>query len=353
MSVAEVEVGAEIKGRATSPAEEAEINAARAVASQAKNIPTGLIEVSEIKLRGVDTDGEEFLNLAQSIRTKGVLNSILVRAEPLGDGLMKYHLIDGLQRFTAAKALGLAYIPANVVSADDDEALIMQIVTNTCRVQTKPAEYAQHLYRILSRSPLETKDSLAKKLSVARSWIDSHLQLTKLTPAAAELVDQGKIKLNNAFVLAKLPAEEQPAWIDAAQNEPTETFGPRAKARAKELKDAASKGKDAEQAEWQPTPHLRRVGDLKEELAAIVTGEGESGLLAELETGGFKIEREAIQHIMKWLFNVHPAGVQKQEEEHKARVAKAEAAKAKRKQEQEEAKAKAAAAKAADPFAPV
>lgn len=337
-------------GRVVSESEAQEIEAAKAVASSARDIPIGLIEVAEIALRGVDTDGEEFQNLVQSIRQNGVLNSIVVRKIDLGGGHTKYNLIDGLQRFTASKSLALETIPANVVDADDDAALVMQIVTNATRVQTKPAEYAGHLYRLLARDPSETRTSLAAKLSVSRAWIDRHLQLNSLIPAAAELVDAGKINLTNAFVLAKLPAEEQPAWIDAAQNEKPETFSVRAKERAKELKDAMNKGEDAKAAEWSPSPHLRRVGVIKEEHDAIVNGNGDSDLLAQLEKHKVKGDAAVVKFTMDWLLNLDPDGVEKQKNEHAAAEEKAKAAKEKREKEREAAKIQAEEAKKKDPF---
>ena len=224
--------------RSVDAMEKEEIAAAQEKAgSNVRVIPLGMIERSEISLRDVDRQREEYQLLVNSIRERGVLQPILVR-ELDGLGVTKYGLIDGLQRFSASTDAGKESIPAFVVNMNDGELLEAQIITNATRVVTKPAEYSRHLLRILSRNPFMTVTQLAQKVCQSKTWVEQRLSLNKLQDGIQELVDAGKIHLTNAYALSKLPEEEQAEHVDAAQTEQPQTFVPRMKARVKDIRDA-------------------------------------------------------------------------------------------------------------------
>ncbi|PJC72335.1 MAG: hypothetical protein CO013_09825, partial [Syntrophobacterales bacterium CG_4_8_14_3_um_filter_58_8] len=74
------------------------------------DIPLALINVGEQVRSRIDQEGEAFLALVESIREKGVLESVIVTPR---DG--KYLLIAGERRLLACQELGLATIPARVI----------------------------------------------------------------------------------------------------------------------------------------------------------------------------------------------------------------------------------------------
>lgn len=332
--------------------ERAEIEAARAAAGGVQNIPLALIEKSEVALRGVNRQSEEFQQLVNSIRKRGVLNSILVRKIVAPGGVVKYGLIDGLQRFTASGDAGRTHIPANVVEMDDAELLEAQIITNMNRIATKPAELSKHLLRMLSRNPVMTIVQLAEKVCQSESWVSQRLSLNKLDSKIQELVDNEQIQLTNAYALSKIPEEEQGEHVDAAMTESPKTFVPRMKARVKEIRDAKNKGRDAGAAEFKPTQHLQKVGDVKHEYAVLHGEEkGDSMLKAVLEKNGVKLSgdtEKAIKLALAWMLHFDPQSQEEQKAKAEARKKRQKEEAERRKKEREKEKEKKAAQVAAD-----
>jgi|2_EtaG_2_1085320.scaffolds.fasta_scaffold00029_108 ParB/RepB/Spo0J family partition protein len=332
--------------RSVDAIEKEEIAAAQEKAGTVtKIIPLGLIEKSEISLRDVDRQREEYQLLVNSIRERGVLQPILVR-ELDSLGVTKYGLIDGLQRFTASTDAGRFEIPAFVVSMDDGELLEAQIITNATRVVTRPAEYSRHLLRILSRNPFMTVTQLAQKVCQSKTWVEQRLSLNKLQDGIQELVDAGKIHLTNAYALSKLPEEEQAEHVDAAQTEQPQTFVPRMKARVKEIRDAKKAGKDAAPAEFQPAMHLRKITVLKEEFEAVAEGSG--AILALVTDGGLTSPSDIVSLALAWTLNFDEASQQAQREADIVRKQKKKDEVERKKKEREDAKQDAAAKDAAN-----
>lgn len=306
-------------------------------------IPISLIRESEVALRTVNRNSEEYLQLVESIRQKGVLNSVSVREVKDEHGVLTYGLVDGLHRFTAAKDAGLTEIPANITKLDDRELLEAQIIANIHKIETKPVEYTKQMTRILAGNPTLTKRELAARLAKTEAWISQRLSLTKLTDAVAKMVDDDTIKLSNAYALAKLPPEEQANFVDRAATDPPDVFVPAIYARVKEIRDAKIKGKDAAPAQFVPTPHLQKLSEVKkvfdspDELALMVCRAQQ----AETPLDGFKAA-------VAWMLHLDSLSVREQKAEYEARKTQREEANERRKKEREEAKKKAAAEKQAD-----
>ncbi len=283
-------------------------------------------------LRGVTATAEEFLNLTESIRQNGVLNPIVVRELPPVDGVAKFGLIDGLQRFTASKEAGKDTIPANVTTLKDAEVLEAQIITNIHKIETKPVEYTKALHRILAGNPLWTSADLANKLSKSPAWIAERLRLTDLHAKIQPLVDEGHIKLANASVLAKLPPEEQLDWLERAQTESAIEFAPKVRERVKEIVKAKREGKDTRTAEFVPTAWLQKIGDLKAEIDSPVIA------ASILDAANATTALEGFQLGLKFCLHLDPLSIEagkakfdadkaKREEEKAARAAEREAKK--------------------------
>lgn len=329
-------------------AEVEEIALAAAKASEVKMVPVSLIEKSEVSLRDVSRQTESYQLLVNSVRKKGVLNSILVRSVEAPGGVQKYGLIDGLQRFSAACDAGLDFVPARVVEMDDAELLEAQIITNMNRVQTKPADLSKHLLRILARNPFMTKQQLAERTCQSLTWVEQRLSINRLKTEIQELVNNGKIHLTNAYALSKIPEEEQAQHVDAAMTESPKTFVPRMKNRVKEIKDAKHSGKDAGKAEFQPVQHLQKVGDVKKEYAALHQGEGDSRVLALIKKHKITDPLEAVKICVAWLLNFDPESQEEQKRKNKVKEEKRKERTAQLKAEREAKKEEEAAERAAD-----
>lgn len=253
-------------------------------------IPLDQIRANPIALRDVNRKSEEFQELMNSIRSMGIISAISVREKPGEDG-KKFELIDGLQRFTSAQEAGtgiveknpqtglmegkmidngtngkIGVVPAIVLERDDAEALLTQIVGNVQRVEMKPAQYAAGLRRLLGYHATWTMAELAAKLNKSPAWVDKQLSLNKLHDSIKPLVDEGKISVTNAIVLAKLPQEEQLQWMDRAQTDSAEKFGTEALERVKQIREANRRGEDAEDPKFTPVVHIRKKAELENEM---------------------------------------------------------------------------------------
>ncbi len=233
-----------------------------------------VIKVSEIRknpvaLRAVNSESEGYVGLRDSIARSGLLNPISVRSkteEVDGDTISYYELVDGLHRFSAVLDLGLDEIPVNIVSLDDSEVLEAQIMANIHTIETRPVEYTKQLQRIFASNPTMTVSEMAQHLAKSSSWVSQRLGLLKLDERVQPLVDDGKITVSNAVVLAKLPPEEQLNFVDSAMTTAPAEFVATVQARIAELRQAVKEGREASAPSFSPVPHARKMAELKTEL---------------------------------------------------------------------------------------
>ncbi len=302
----------------------------------------GTVLLSEIKenpvaLRAVDRENEQYLYLVQDVKRRGVLSPITVRERTEGDESY-YEICDGLHRYSAAIDAGLTEIDVTVKDYDDAEVEETQIVANLVRVDTKPVDYTKQLLRMMSRNSLMTVPELAARISQSEAFINQRLSLLKLDASIQKLVNEGEIKLNNAYALSKLPPEEQHVFTDMAMTQKPAEFVPAVQARAKELRDAKRAGKEAGDVVWEPTAHLRKMGELKAEFLNEEVGPALCALVnAETAAEGFAAA-------IAWVISLDSASIEAQKSKNDSRLAEREAAKIRRTAERE-AKA---AVKAAD-----
>ena len=283
-------------------------------------IPLDRIQENEAALRSVDKQGESFLGLVASVKTDGILNSIAV--SPIKDtDPQQYRLVDGLQRFSAAQDSGLSEIPCIIRDMDETEVYFAQILANAHTIETKAADYAAGLQRILAGNPTMTMGDLAGKLSKSEDWLRNMLKLNKLNDQVKALVNDNKINLTNAQSLAKLPSAEQMDWLEQAQTEPPAEFLPKIAERARDIRKAAREGKVPEEVKFTPVEHLRKLAVLKElrnDPAIIKTAMAADGA------------KDPIQYTLDYILCMDKASIKVQEAKEEERKTKREADKEKR-----------------------
>jgi len=98
------------------------------------------IVVEEQIRSGIDTEGESFKALVESIKDRGILEPVLVTPKD-----SKYLLLCGERRFLAAQKLGLGSIPARIVNTitQKDEILAYQLTENLQREDLNPIDQAK------------------------------------------------------------------------------------------------------------------------------------------------------------------------------------------------------------------
>lgn len=308
-----------------------------------QEIPVSAIRESKQALRGAQRESEAYEELVGSIKTDGLMNPIVVCIrQDAGTGEEFYELVDGVQRYNAVLDCGFETVPANVINGENEAALLRkQIVGNIHRIETKPVEYSKHLQKILALDPLLTVAVLASQLNKSTAWISQRLGLLNLDKKVAELVDDGKINLSNAYALAKLPVEEQTNFIDQAMTETPSEFVPKMNERKKELDKARREGRTAAPADYVPIPRYQKLADAKAEV--------EKPAIAVLLVGQENITDpvQAFTLGLKWAMHLDPLSIAEGKRQWEAKQAAINEKKEKAKADRMERRSKDAEVKAA------
>ncbi len=168
-----------------------------------EDVPLPLVSPNPFQPRRL-FDEAELEELANSVKTKGVLQPILVRK--LGDG--GYELIAGERRWRAAKLAGLKRIPAIVRPATDAEAMEMALIENLQRKDLNPVEAARAYQRLMKEFGL-TQEAVARALGKERSAIATTVRLLALQPEVQAWVEGDQLSWGHAKVLLGVPDPEQ------------------------------------------------------------------------------------------------------------------------------------------------
>jgi ParB family chromosome partitioning protein len=143
-------------------------------------------------------DDGDLDELAGSIRERGVIQPILVRAIPrVADA---YEIVAGERRWRAAQRAGLHEIPIIVIEAGDREALELAIVENVQRTDLNALEEASG-YAQLSADYSYSHNDLARIIGKSRSHIANTLRLLKLPDYARSLLASGQISAGHGRAL--------------------------------------------------------------------------------------------------------------------------------------------------------
>lgn len=139
---------------------------------------------------------EERLNdLAQSIRSNGIVQPLLVRRRGA-----RYQLIAGERRWRAAQRAGLQRVPAVVRDIPDDKLLELALIENIQRQELNAIEEAQAYKRLIETLGL-TQEMVAQRVGRDRSFITNYLRLLRLPEDIQHLVEEEKITMGHARAL--------------------------------------------------------------------------------------------------------------------------------------------------------
>lgn len=237
--------------------------------SNLKNIPINEIVMNQMKLRSVDTESTSFQELVASIALHGVLSPVTVR-EVNQDGQTDYQLVDGLQRYTAARQAGLESVPCNIVAANDITMLEIQLQANAVRVETKPAEYAAQIKLILMNSPTLSESELAKRLAKSPTWINNILKLNDIKSERIRgKIDSGELPMYSAIQLARLPVEDHEEFFDIAMTKSVQEFMADVTTRLKANQEAKRQARSTIEVGFVNVPKLRPLAVMKAALEAV------------------------------------------------------------------------------------
>lgn len=154
-----------------------------------------LIEPSSFQPR-INFDEERLEELAQSIRSNGIIQPLLIRRI---DG-EKYQLVAGERRWRAAQRAGLSKVPCVVREIPEEKMLELALVENIQRQELNAIEEA-HAYKRLIEALGLTQEMVAQRVGRDRTFITNYLRLLRLPEDIQQLVESEKLSMGHARAL--------------------------------------------------------------------------------------------------------------------------------------------------------
>jgi len=161
------------------------------------SVPVGEINPSPWQPRQA-FDMDALKALAESIKTAGVMQPILIRPHEKG-----YELVAGERRLRAAEIAGLSEIPAVLREIDDRTAAEWSIIENIQREDLNPIERAEAFIRLQDQFGL-THQEIANQVGLNRSSVTNHLRMNELDEGTKEAVRNGLLSGGHAKSLLSI-----------------------------------------------------------------------------------------------------------------------------------------------------
>lgn len=153
-------------------------------------------------------DEEALSELADSIRTLGLIQPITVRKDVAG----KYMIISGERRWRASQAAGLEKVPAYIREVDEVELHEMALVENIQRQDLNAMEIAISLGRLIDECGV-TQENVAQRVGKKRSTVANYLRLLQMSPEIQAALKDDAISMGHAKAIASAPEELQSALL--------------------------------------------------------------------------------------------------------------------------------------------
>jgi ParB family chromosome partitioning protein len=185
------------------------------VGERMANLPLDLLQRGKYQPR-VDMRPESLNDLAESIKSQGLVQPIIVRPLPgrnPGES-QRYEIIAGERRWRAAQIAGLAEIPAVIRDVPDEAAVAMALIENIQREDLNPLEEARALQRLIEEFGL-THQAAAEAVGRSRAAVSNLLRLTELADEVKQLLEQRSIEMGHARALLSLTSRRQQVEVAA------------------------------------------------------------------------------------------------------------------------------------------
>lgn len=171
-------------------------------------------------------EDEKMLDLAESIRTYGICEPLLIRPDPVEGG---FEIVSGHRRNYAAGLAGLEEVPVRIREMDDDLATILMVDSNNKREVLLPSEKAWS-YRMKAEAlrhqgkrndlvpetekPGYSAEMIGKDFRESARTIQRYIRLTYLIQELLTLVDEGKLSFGIGYQFSFFTESEQNlVWI--------------------------------------------------------------------------------------------------------------------------------------------
>ncbi len=163
-----------------------------------KQIPLVQIGANPDQPRKTFRDAE-LNDLAASIKEKGVLQPILLRA--VAGRPYNYEIVAGERRFRASKLAGLTEIPAVVKKLDDNNAMEIALIENVQRENLDPVEEAAAYKNLIEKCNYEM-DDVSRLIGKSASYIRNSMRILELPESVRLMVSNGELSASHARTIA-------------------------------------------------------------------------------------------------------------------------------------------------------
>jgi ParB family chromosome partitioning protein len=146
-------------------------------------------------------DETELKELADSIKTYGIIQPIIAARSESGDASdAHYIIIAGERRTRAARIAGLKTVPVIVRDYTDQKRLEVSLIENIQRTDLNPIEEAVAYKNLMDFSNF-SQDEMAFRVGKNRSTIANALRLLKLPVEIQKSIEEGKLSPGPARAL--------------------------------------------------------------------------------------------------------------------------------------------------------
>ena len=267
MSVRKRRLGRGLDALLSKPVSENPAVTGSAAGNPFMQIPLELLQRGQFQPR-IDMRQDSLEDLANSIRSQGVVQPIVAR--PIGNGgpSQRYEIIAGERRWRAAQMAGLNQIPTVIRDVPDDAVIAMSLIENIQREDLNPLEEARALDRLIHEFDL-THAEAATAVGRSRATVSNLLRLQELADKVKPMLESRQIEMGHARALLSISDPQQ--QHDAARQVVKKSLSVRETERlVKRMLDARGKKKPAKR----PAPanaDIRRLEvEVSEKLGAKV-----------------------------------------------------------------------------------
>ena len=145
-------------------------------------------------------DSEAASGLADSVRSQGVIQPVVVRRREAGG----FELIAGERRWRAAREAGLPTIPAIVRDADDRDTLLLALVENVAREDLSPVEEARACALLTDEFGLSLGE-ISERVGRSKPSVSNRMRLLDLPDDVLAMVERRELSEGHARAVLAVP----------------------------------------------------------------------------------------------------------------------------------------------------
>ena len=146
---------------------------------------------------------EATAGLAESIRTQGIIQPVVVRPRAAGG----FELIAGERRWRAAREAGVEALPALIRDAGDRDAPLLGLVENVAREELSAVEEAR-AYALLTDEFGLSLGEIAERVGGSKPAVSNRLRLLELPDDILAMVERGELTEGHARAVLAVPDNE-------------------------------------------------------------------------------------------------------------------------------------------------